>query len=393
MSRLEPELAFAVSARSWSDGLHRFLADHGGARVRITAIGPDDLLGESFDILVIDDICSFLTPRLVGLVRAAGKQVIGVYDPREFADGKDRLLECGVGDVVESSAHPDEFLAVIGRVVETVDVEDDGAVFSVAATVERSSPASGSRLTAITGASGGVGSSEVAIAIAHSLAVAGGKAVLVDADLRSPSLAQRLGLDLHPNVRTAVDEIEFGSGAVETLVQSVKGGLSVLPGVQHAGDWSELRADQVTAVVRRLCDVARNVVVDAGSQHRPAGPGSGTLMASISTEIFDMADRVVAVGTGTPVGVTRLIDWISTHGRSFDGAPVDVLINRAPRDRYRRSELIDELTRTFRPASLAFLPDDRRLEQGAWNGSLVGGGRFHRAVDRWTRTYALGGSQ
>ena len=260
MSRLEPELAFAVSARSWSDGLHRFLADHGGARVRITAIGPDDLLGESFDILVIDDICSFLTPRLVGLVRAAGKQVIGVYDPREFADGKDRLLECGVGDVVESSAHPDEFLAVIGRVVETVDVEDDGAVFSVAATVERSSPGSGSRLTAVIGASGGVGSSEVAIAIAHSLAVAGGKAVLVDADLRTPSLAQRLGLDLHPNVRTAVDEIEFGSGAVETLVQSVMGGLSVLPGVQHAGDWNELRADQVTAVVRRLCDVAGNVV-------------------------------------------------------------------------------------------------------------------------------------
>lgn len=44
---IETELALAMSARNWADELHRFLADHGGARVRVTAMGPE---GTPFEI-------------------------------------------------------------------------------------------------------------------------------------------------------------------------------------------------------------------------------------------------------------------------------------------------------------------------------------------------------
>ena len=102
----ETELAIALSARDWPDRLRHFLADHGGARVRVAAMGPEDLLVEAYHILLIDDICSFLTPRLIDLVAQQGRVVLGVYDPAEFADGKDRLLECGVADVVEAGCPP-----------------------------------------------------------------------------------------------------------------------------------------------------------------------------------------------------------------------------------------------------------------------------------------------
>ncbi|MBT8207117.1 MAG: hypothetical protein KJO18_02490, partial [Acidimicrobiia bacterium] len=188
---IETELALALSARSWTDDLHRFLADHGGARVRVTAMGPEDLFGESFDVLLIDDVCSFLTPRLVELIKASGREVVGVYDPAEFADGKDRLLECGVADVVEAGAHPDEFLRVIARVAQTVVTATLSEAVAEAPIPEVSQRRS-QALIAIGGPAGGTGATEVAIAIAVRLGESGRRVVLVDCDESNPSVAQRL---------------------------------------------------------------------------------------------------------------------------------------------------------------------------------------------------------
>lgn len=388
MSPNEPELAIAVSARSWSDSLHRFLADHGGARVRLTAMGPDDLVGEAFDILLIDDICSFLTPRLVGLVRDAGRMVIGVYDPTEFSDGKERLAECGVADVVEATAHPDEFLAAIGRVADGVvdrSTRPDGPMSAPEATSARIGSEEG--LVAVGGPPGGPGATEVAITLAHVLSVRGGPVVLVDLDLGSPSIAQRLSLELHPNIRSAIDEMEFGAARAEGLLHPVADSLSALPGLPNVGESTEVRSGQVTSVLRRLGETARTVVVDLGGGRRAE---DGSRESGIVADVVGVADRVVAVGFGGPVGLARLIDWLSMFDRLAACGGVDVLINRAPRDGFRRNELADELRRTYSPRSLGFLPEDGKVELAAWNGQLVTGGRFHRAVDRWAAAFEVG---
>ncbi len=378
---METELALALSARSWSDDLHRFLADHGGARVRVTAMGPEDLFGEAFDVLLIDDICSFLTPRLVELIKASGREVVGVYDPTEFADGKDRLLECGVADVVEAGAHPDEFLRVIARVAETVvttqlsDSIPDAPILEVP---ERRKQA----IFAVGGPAGGTGTTEVAIGIAARLGEAGRRVVLVDGDETSPSVAQRLGLPIHPNIRTAIDVLEHRTGPVSGVIH-LADPIAVLPGLPNVSDWSEVRPAQVADLATELTSLFDHVVFNVGSHIEALRFGGATERYGISRRLIQQADRVIAVALPTPVGVSRLLGWLADADRLTGGDPVDVLINRSPRDQFRRGELIEEITRTYQPASFGFIPSDDSVERAAWDGTLVGKGRFRRSLDRW----------
>lgn len=378
---IETELALALSARNWSDDLHRFLADHGGARVRVTAMGPEDLFGEAFDVLLIDDICSFLTPRLVELIKASGREVVGVYDPTEFADGKDRLLECGVADVVEAGAHPDEFLRVIARVAQTVattTLSESIPETPVPEIPERRRQA----ILAVGGPAGGTGTTEIAIGIAARLGEAGRRVVLVDADEANPSIAQRLGLPIHPNIRTAIDVLEHRTGPVTQVVHLVEP-LAVIPGLPNVGDWSEVRPSQVADLVTELTSLFDHVVVNLGSHIEALGFGSANERFGISRRMIELADRIIAVGLPSPVGVARTLGWLADADRLTGGTPVDLLVNRAPRDQFRRGELVEEITRTYQPASFGFIPSDDAVERAAWDGTLVAKGRFRKALDRW----------
>lgn len=378
---IEAELALALSARSWTDDLHRFLADHGGARVRVTAMGPEDLFGESFDVLLIDDICSFLTPRLVELVKASGREVVGVYDPAEFADGKDRLLECGVADVVEAGAHPDEFLRVIARVAQTVvtaTLSDSVAEVPVPEVTERRKQA----LLAIGGPAGGTGTTEVAIGIAARLGASGRRVVLVDCDETNPSIAQRLALPIHPNIRTAIDVLEHRTGPVARVIQIVEP-IAVIPGLPNVSDWREVRPGQIADLATDLSSLFDHVVLNVGSNIETLGFGGSNERFGISQRLVELADRVIAVGLSSPVGVARMLGWLADADRLTGGAPIDVMINRAPRDQFRRGELVEEITRTYQPASFGFIPADDAVERAAWDGTFVAKGRFKKALDRW----------
>lgn len=369
---MEPTLALAASVRDWPDVLHRFLADHGGARVRLTAMGAEDLLSESFDVLLIDDICSFLTPRLIELVRGRGPAVIGVYDPDEFADAKERLLECGVPDVIEAGAHPDEVLKLINKVVSTGTWTSDAEPLPVTGP-------SRPRLIAVGGPAGGVGSTEVTLAVARRLA-GRSPTILVDADDHAPAMAQRLGLPLHPNLRTAIDVVEHRTGPLDQVLHPVSGlRLRALPGLVNPRDWTDVRPHQALDLIQQL-EVQR-VVVNVGSQIEPVGYGDARF--GLSRMVVERADLVVAVGTASPVGVGRLLDWIASARALRGEGPVHVLVNRAPHDPFRRGELLEEITRTYRPASFAFLPEDAQVTAAAWEGRLVTSGRFNKAVDRW----------
>ena len=107
-----PELALAASARAWPDRLHRFLIDHGGGRVRTRIMSLEQAVNDQYEVLFVDDVCSFLTPRLVRSVRELGREIVGVYDPVDADDAKRHLLECGITDVIEEGAAPVEFLAL-----------------------------------------------------------------------------------------------------------------------------------------------------------------------------------------------------------------------------------------------------------------------------------------
>src|SRR5690606_32069416 len=235
--------------------------DHGGARVRAVVMGAEEVEAESFDVLVIDDVCSFLTPRLVEQVRRQGRAVVGVFDPRDGADAKRRLLDCGVDDVVETGASPEEFLAVLQRVRE---LRPEPFAFDRPIP----EPASG-RVIAVGAPPGGTGATEIAIALAAEMG-----ALLLDADDVAPSIAQRLSCPLHPNLRTAIDVVHHRSGEVDEALRSV-GELQLVAGLVSGEEWSQLHPGEVLAVVDEYAALAGTVVVNVASGLERPGLGEG----------------------------------------------------------------------------------------------------------------------
>ena len=99
----EASIAIAATGRDWALGLHRFVADHGGARVRVRVMHPEQAVQERYDVLVIDDVTSFLSAHLVQLVQQHDRKVLGVF---EEPAGEQRLERLGVNAVIRADADP-----------------------------------------------------------------------------------------------------------------------------------------------------------------------------------------------------------------------------------------------------------------------------------------------
>ena len=368
----EIEIALAVSAREWPDRIHRFLADHGGARVRAQILTPEDALAESYAILVIDDVSSFLTPRLVADLQLRRRLVLGVFDPADGPDGKERLRECGVDQVIESEASADEFVVTLRSLVALAPVEPGTAI-------EPRPPSPRSRLIAVASPPGGCGATEVAVGIAARLGQ-GARTVLVDVDEVAPAVAQRLNLQLLPNLRSAIDVIQHRNGTLEGCLHSLPG-ISVLPGLSGDRDWIEVRPLEVLNVLTELRVAFGNVVANLGPHLEQVGFGD-TGRFGISRAVLQAADVVVGVGLPHPVGISRLMGWALVAADLNPGAFMSVVINRAPRSKFRRSEIERELGRVLDGEQIHFLPHDEQVEVAAWAGQPVGAGRFSRSLRR-----------
>lgn len=341
----EPVLAIAVSARDWPDRLRQSLADHGGARVRLTALSAHDLDDEHHDVLLIDDICSFLARGLVAREQARGRAVIGVFDPTEPA-GEAHLRELGVDGVIACSESAEVFVATAGSLAQpapsgrvapptapSVPMEELGAVVDVC------------------GISGGVGASEVALALACAL----DRSTLVE--LATPvSLAQRTGLDLHPNFATAVEIVDHGSGDLEVALQRVDGHTAVLVGVGEGTSGPR-------GATRRVIDAVRRRI-------------PWTVLDRGATAAFTSADQTVFVTVATPVGIARCVDGL----RGSDLTRVHIVLNRAPQGGYARSELLRSVLGELRPRSVTIVPEDPNVAAAAWNGRTVRTGPFSKAM-------------
>lgn len=379
---LEPELGIAVSPREWGERLHRFVADHGGARVRTRVMRPEDVLSERFDVLVIDDLTSYLTRRLVQQAQADGKSVLGVYDGIEFREGDERLRSLGVDAVVDAHASPEEFLRTIGRIY--LGAKPAGPDRDTPTEVPDETPKpvdSVGRITVIGGPAGGVGRTEIAVALAGALRYRGESVALVDGDNLAPSIAQRLGLGLHPNLRTAVDALHHRTDGLHgSLVSPNHFRVDILAGLANPRDWIELRSGDVVEVVKELADGRDRVIVDIGSRIEDLSYHGGLDRNGLARSILAAADEVVVVGLPSPVGVARLIDWLADAGSLLDQTPVHSIFNRAAKSSFLQREVTREFTRSYRPATLSFAPDDRRVFEASWAGEPVPAGPFSKAV-------------
>ncbi|MDF1597375.1 MAG: hypothetical protein P1T08_14955 [Acidimicrobiia bacterium] len=384
----EAELGIAVSPREWGERLHRFVADHGGARVRTRVMRPEDVLSEQFDVLVIDDLTSYLSRRLVQQAQANGKLVLGVFDRVEFREGEERLRSLGVDAVVEAQAPPEEFLKAVGRIfVGPERLSVAGSDEPISGSIGPSDlGAEGGKVTVVGGPSGGVGRTEIAIALAAGWRYRGGSVALVDCDDLAPSIAQRLGIALHPNLRSAVDALNHRSdGLHASLAFPRHVGVEVLIGLPNPRDWIELRSSDVVEVVRELAHGRDRVVVDIGARIEDLSYHGGPDRNGLARALVSAADQVVVVGQPTPVGVARLIEWLADAASLVEQATVHCVFNRIGRSSFQQREVAIEFTRSYQPATLSFVPEDRRVSDAGWAGEAVPIGPYSKAVMALTR--------
>lgn len=374
------ELGIVVSARDWDEQLHRFTVDHGGARVRIRVLSPEDAIAETFDVLIVDDITSFLTRHLVDVLHSQRKLVLGVFDSDHSADGERRLKELGIDHTIEATSPPEEFLRVLDRIAEQLGPRAVASVEGVERLAPQAEPDRGV-VTVVGGPEGGVGSTEVAIAVARHLRGGSRNAVVVDADDVNPSIAQRLGLALHPNLRTAVDALQHRTGGLMgSLTFPRHADVEVLAGLSNPQDWIELRPTEVTAVVDGLAGERSHVVIDISARIEDLSYFGGPPRYALARSMVERADRLVAVGLPTPIGLARLLGWIATARDMAPDLPIHVVINKAPKATYVQGELQAELVRSYLPASITFIPEDRRVADAAWEGESVPSGPFQKGI-------------
>jgi MinD-like ATPase involved in chromosome partitioning or flagellar assembly len=356
-----PDIAMAASARDWPDRLHRFILDHGGGRVVNRVMSTDQATGSTFDVLLIDDVCSFLSPRLVSMVKKSGREVIGVYLPEDGSDAKRRLLECGISDVIETEASPEEFLSKVRATLS----------HRVPTTPPESLAGSSAFRIGVTGACEGVGITEISIALARSISRSV-ETVLVDLDPNWPSVAQRLDLPLHPNIRTAIDHALHRPERFAEALQT-RESLSVLGGRADGGQGAEITRADALMLMDTLGPSAEVLVADLGP------------MTELASTLIREFDTIMLVGTGTPVGVARLVRTAGVIRGRQPSTSLVAVANKTSRGGFHRSEVVAEIGRALPDVPVVTLPIDSALEEAAWNGTLVGKGRFNRAVDDVSR--------
>ena len=373
--RAEPEVAIVFTPEPWVGELHRFLADHGGARVREIVMDQRLALEDAYEVLVVSHRWPALTRSFVKQLHEQGRVLLGVFDGEE-PTSKVFLANLGADGVVASTASMSEFLQAIQIVAPAARPVEADPLGTPSATVGSGAGATTGRIIAI-GGPAGAGRTEVACAL-HAVAARRGTAVLVDADDTAPSVAQRLALPIEPNLRTAIDATAFGLGDLgATLQMSTEG--PVLCGLPNVAAWSQVRATEVVDVLRELAERHDTVIVDLGPslEDLDTAPRSRN---DITRSVLTAADRIVMVAAAHPRGVARAITWAADVRALAPDAPVHGVLNFAPRDRFRRSECADELSSSIGLSSLHSIPRDAKVERAHWDGLLAGRSAFTKAI-------------
>jgi Flp pilus assembly CpaE family ATPase len=230
-------------------------------------------------------------------------------------------------------------------------------------------------IIAVWGPAGAPGRTTVALNLASELARLGQPTVLVDADTYGGCIAQSLSLlDEAPGLAAATRSADQGSldlAVLARLAPEVCAGLRVLTGIPKAERWPELRAaalEHVLTLTRRL---GRFTVIDCGFSLEDDEELSYDTLAprrnAATLTSLAMADQVLAVGAGDPIGLQRLVRGLQELGTVASPSPT-VVINRVrasavgPRPERRIREALNRFAGID---ELRFIPDDPATMDGA----------------------------
>lgn len=391
-TRVEPAVCFGSSQRSWVTQLINYVSDHGGVRVIGTALTQDDALAMDFDVLVIDDVSSVLSPRLVDRLHSLGRVVVGVYDAERGPAARDRVLAAGVDAAIGSDAGAadivrtvvdsvrqhsvdSEFADLVDGIAEPGDGLDQPAV---PAHPDATTRPHGGLIVVVTGSDG---VTEVAVGLAKTMVGRGVSTVLVDMDTLEPSIAQRLGLPLTPNIFTATEHLRLRSSLADACAMHEEG-FAVVAGIPNPREWENLSEIEAADLIEELAGGFSVVLVKTNRHLEDLSTFAGTPgRFDVGRRVARMADHVVAVSSASPIGSTRLLA-LASDLRHLNTAPTHVVVNQAPSSQFIQGEISEELHRTLTLASLTFIGNDTKVRKASWQGDLVPPGRFMRRLSQ-----------
>ena len=278
----------------------------------------------------------------------AGVAVVGLVPPAD-EDAERRLRQLGVRNVLPSDASPEVIsAAVIEAVVALNPTPGDLAGLAdpraalpdeppapVSLDMPDVAPGTG-RLVAVWGPTGAPGRTTLAVGVASEVAGLGWPALLMDADVYGGVVAQLLGLlDESPGLAAACRLANNGTldrPALVALARQVTPTLRVLTGIGRADRWPELRPAALEVVLALASSLAAVTVVDCGfcleqdeelSYDTMAPRRNGATLA-----LLGQADTVLAVGSGDPVGLQRLVRGLAELKEAVPGIAPRVVVNR-----------------------------------------------------------------
>jgi len=346
---------------------------------------------------------------LIGAAAAGSAQVavIGAGLPRLGRDAIARLASShvrAVGVVIEGDEAGARSLQALDVPVIYVSIDDvDLAVATIARAVEDPSPSMSmrpapvsvdkdlddraGRLVAVWGPTGAPGRTSVAIGLADELARSGVPALLVDADTYGGAVATHLGLlDDVSGIVLACRQADAGTldaAGLAAAARAIDSRLRVLTGIGRASRWAELRPSALTNLWQMCRTTPGVTVVDAGFGlecdeellHDTRSPRrhSATLTAMAA------ADAIVAVGTGDPIGIERLITGLEDVRRLAPDTPLHVVVTRVRRSvlgRDPEGQIREALRLHAGVVDVTCIPEDRQaydacLREGRTLGEIA----------------------
>lgn len=391
-------IGIVASAREWRSVLQAHVRDHvAGVRVQILR-EPRMALELNLDVVVIDDVSSFLTRDKVVRLREKGTRVVGIYDPEGNEGlGISFLENLGVDLSLPSNISPEEMINAVSQLQprENYGHTFDHVVadFTTGATVRVGETQSS--LVAVSGPSG-TGSTEIAIALADVLVARREATLLLDCDEVGPSVARRLGFHLHPNVLSAIDAVSNVTRPLTEMVGRPSDraasavNFDVIPGIANAEDWAQLRSMDLEDLFAAARKSWRYIVCNTGPFAEDlSGYGIERFGATRST--LEAADVIIGVMSPTPTGYMRFLDWMASIRTLGADRAVFIVVNRAPKSSYIRGEIENQLSRDIDArfiAGLFFVSEDERVAKAEWEGQRVSKGPFLSGVAE-IASYAL----
>lgn len=251
------------------------------------------------------------------------------------------LQHLGVRFVLPADATPDVIAEMLLTAVTSdampAGIADPSAAHPVvAAPPVEAEPAGTGRVVAVWGPTGAPGRTTVAVGLADEAARLGLATLLVDADPYGGVIAQVLGLvDESPGLAAAArldNQGRLGMTDLAGLARALSPTLRVLTGLVRPDRWPELRGETVGGVLECARKLAPLTVVDCGfcleadeeiSFDTVAPRRNGATLAAL-----EVADVVLAVGAGDPVGVQRLVRGLSELSEAMPGVEPLVLVNK-----------------------------------------------------------------